>query len=609
MERQALVLAAFLLTSPAAAAGPPADLLDAARRLEQFPATSAPASESERLARYFDLYWETRMLAAPELATYLGHPGLDDRLSDQSPETIALLERIARLELAALQSIDRGRLTVAERGHYHLARRRLERGIEGQRFAEIFGALQLDQMNGIGIADLLGAMPARTVDDYENRLARMRRFPVQVDQAMAWLAKGLAAGITPPRVTLRDVPENLARALTEDPAESPYLASFEELPPAIPAVEAERLRREALRIYTAEVAPALRRLHAFLVETYVPGARESIAASDLPGGAEWYAFLLRRSTTTDLTPRQVHDLGLSEVARIRKEMDALIAKIGFAGGYEAFSRDLRTDPRFFHRTPEELIAGYREIAKRIDPKLVELFGRLPRLPYGVKTLREGGDKSAPVAYYMNGTLAGGAPGWFLINTYDLAAHPKWAMAALALHESVPGHHLQYALVEEIGDIPQWRRWDVYPAFSEGWGLYAESLGEEIGLYDDPYAKFGQLTFEIWRACRMVVDPGLHLFGWTRQQAIDYYRANSARSDQVIEAEVDRIIVQPGSVPAYKVGELKIKQLRRHAERALGDRFDLRAFHDHLLGRGQLPLDLLEESVREWVGERQQGVGR
>ena len=414
------------------------------------------------------------------------------------------------------------------------------------------------------------------------------------------LAKGLEAGITPPRVTLRDVPARVGGLLGP---ESRVLAPFRRIPETLPAADRERLRAEAERVFAGQVEPALRRLRDYLAETYVPRARESIAMRDLPDGEAWYAWQLRTSTTTDLTPEQIHQLGLSEVRRIRGEMDALIASTGFRGSFAEFSEFLRTDPRFFYDRPEDLVAGYRDIAKRIDPGLIKLFGRLPRLPYGIKALESEGAKSAPAGYYNSGSLAAGLPGWFLVNTWDVKARPKWSMAALTLHEAVPGHHLQYAIAQELEDLPEWRKWDVYPAFGEGWALYAESLGIELGIYDDPYSNFGRLSNEIWRALRLVVDTGLHARGWTRQQAIDYYAANTARSAHEIGNEVDRIIVQPGTVPGYKIGELKIRELRSYAQKELGPGFDIRAFHDRVLGRGQLPLDLLEKSIKEWVREQ------
>ncbi|HET9209712.1 MAG TPA: DUF885 domain-containing protein [Thermoanaerobaculia bacterium] len=602
-----LALATLLLAS-AASAAPPPDLTEAARQIEQIPATRGQGSESERLKRFFDLYWRTRMLAAPELATYIGYPGLDDRLGDISPETIELAKRIARDERAALASIDRARLSSAEQVNYDLALWRVEEGIEGERFHSEY--LLVHQLSGIqqDLPALLASMPTRSVQDYENRLSRLRQVPRLVDQTLALLAQGLVAGITPPKVTLRDVPAQFESLLTDDPAKSPVLESFQQIPETVPAADRERLRGEAVQIFQDQVAPALRKLHDYLVRTYIPGARQTIAMSDLPDGRAWYAYLVKQATTTDLTPEQIHQLGLSEVKRIRKEMDELIASTGFKGSFEEFCHFLRTDPRFFYDKPEDLIRGYRDITKRIDPELVKLFGKLPRLPYGVTEVPASAARSQTTGYYANGSLAAGRPGWFNVNTYDLKSRPKWEMEALASHEAVPGHHIMYALIEELGELPDWRKWDVYPAMSEGWALYAESLGGEIGLYKDPYSRFGQLTYEMWRALRLVVDTGLHVKGWTRQQAIDYCKANSARTEHDIEVEIDRYIVWPGGAVCYKIGELKIKELRAYAQKELGPRFDIRAFHDRLLAHGQLPLALLEKSVKAWVAERKAAAG-
>jgi uncharacterized protein (DUF885 family) len=600
MTRAVLLTLSFLLTAAAVSAAVPPDLLESAGQIERFPSTKGEGSESDRLKRFFDLHWRIQLLGGPEYSTYIGHSELDDRLGDLSPETIALSVRITHQELAALDSIDRSRLAPAEQLNYDLLHWRLEQGIEGEKFpGELMQVHQLSSPHQ-SVVDLLAAMPTSTVKDYENRLARLRAFPLLIDQTIALLEKGLATGITPPRVTLRDVPGQITALLTDDPAKSAFLASFQEIPEAIPAADRERVRREAARIYQEGVAPALRKLRSYLVETYIPGARETTAMSDLPNGRAWYAHIVRTSTTTDLTPDQIHQLGLSEVARIRKEMDAVMASTGFKGSFEEFCTFLRTDPRFFYDKPEDLIAAYRDLAKRIDPELVKLFHKLPRLPYGVTAIPDYDAKSQTTAYYGNGSLAAGRPGWFNVNTYNLKARPKWAMESLAAHESVPGHHIMYSLIEELGELPDWRKWDVYPAMSEGWALYAESLGDEIGLYKDPYSKFGQLSAEILRAIRLVVDTGLHTKGWTRQQAIDYMRANSAKPEHDIEVEIDRYMVWPGGAVVYKIGELKIKELRAYAEKELGPKFDLRAFHDRVLGSGQLPLALLEKSIKEWV---------
>ena len=429
-----------------------------------------------------------------------------------------------------------------------------------------------------------------------------------VDQTLALLAQGLAAGITPPRVTLRDVPAQFESLLTDDPAKSPVLETFQQIPDAIPAADRERLRREAVQIFQSQVAPALRKLHDYLVRTYIPGARQTTAMSDLPDGRDWYAYEVRNATTTDLTPEQIHQIGLAEVKRIRQEMDALIVATGFQGSFDDFCKFLRTDPRFFYDKPEDLLTGFRDIAKRIDPELVKLFGKLPRLPYGVIPVPAYSEKSQTTAYYEEGSLAAGRPGELNANTYDLRSRPKWEMEALTSHEAVPGHHLQLSLAQEQEGVPEWRKHDDYTAFVEGWGLYAESLGSEIGLYQDPYSRFGQLTYEIWRAIRLVVDTGMHTMGWTRQQAIDYFRTNSAKTEHDIEVETDRYIVSPGQALAYKIGELKIKELRAYAQRELGPRFDVRAFHDHVLGDGAVPLDLLEKNVKAWVAEERSKSG-
>jgi uncharacterized protein (DUF885 family) len=600
MTRAVLLTLSFLLTAAAVSAAVPPDLLESAGQIERFPSTKGEGSESDRLKRFFDLHWRIQLLGGPEYSTYIGHSELDDRLGDLSPEMIALSVRITHQELAALDSIDRSRLAPAEQLNYDLLHWRLEQGIEGEKFpGELMQVHQLSSPHQ-SVVDLLAAMPTSTVKDYENRLARLRAFPLLIDQTIALLEKGLATGITPPRVTLRDVPGQITALLTDDPAKSAFLASFQEIPEAIPAADRERVRREAVRIYQEGVAPALRKLRSYLVETYIPGARETTAMSDLPNGRAWYAHIVRTSTTTDLTPDQIHQLGLSEVARIRKEMDAVMASTGFKGSFEEFCTFLRTDPRFFYDKPEDLIAAYRDLAKRIDPEMIKLFHKLPRLPYGVTAIPDYDAKSQTTAYYGNGSLAAGRPGWFNVNTYNLKARPKWAMESLAAHESVPGHHIMYSLIEELGELPDWRKWDVYPAMSEGWALYAESLGDEIGLYKDPYSKFGQLSAEILRAIRLVVDTGLHTKGWTRQQAIDYMRANSAKPEHDIEVEIDRYMVWPGGAVVYKIGELKIKELRAYAEKELGPKFDLRAFHDRVLGSGQLPLALLEKSIKEWV---------
>jgi uncharacterized protein (DUF885 family) len=368
----------------------------------------------------------------------------------------------------------------------------------------------------------------------------------------------------------------------------------------VPAPERERLANAAAGAYTEHVKPAFERLHQFLVTTYLPACRETTSVAALAKGAEMYAYNVAWHTTLNRTPQEIHDTGLAEVKRIRAEMDAVIAAVKFTGGFEAFKRHLRTSPRFFHRDAASLVAAYRDIAKRADPALARLFGVLPRTPYGVREMPAEIAPSQTTAYYEPGALAAGRPGYMYANTYKLDARPIWEMEALTLHEAVPGHHLQIALAQEMADAPAFRQHTSYTAFVEGWALYAESLGGEMGFYEDPYAKFGQLTYDMWRAVRLVVDTGLHAMNWTRQQAIDFFLANAAKTEQDVIVEVDRYIVWPAQALGYKMGQLAIRALRDEAERELGQRFEIRAFHDVVLEQGAVPLDVLERRVKDWV---------
>jgi uncharacterized protein (DUF885 family) len=605
-----LLSASLLLATAATAATPPPNPLfppevASARgalqaRLDALRANAEGLSEAERLQRFVDLTFEYAMLLSPEFATSIGHPTGHDRWSDNSLAASELDDADLRQALELLRALDRSKLTGVDRLNYDLLVRDYEEGVEGQRFPDEY--LAISQMGGIHqyLPRTLERNPARTVADYEAILARLRAIPLLVDNVMERLQKGLAAGVTPARVTLGGVTEQLAALQVEDPLASPFLEPFGRIPENIPAAERERLTAEASAIFRDAIAPAFARLQRYVAETYIPGAREDIAMRALPDGDAWYAHRVKVMTTTDMTPQQIHQLGLSEVQRIRAEMDVVMRQSGFTGTFAEFTEFLRTDPQFFYTEPEALLAGYRDIAKRIDPGLVRLFGRLPRLPYGIKAIPDEIAKHQTTAYYEDGSLEAGQPGYFFANTYDLASRPKWEMEALTVHEAVPGHHLQIALAQEQAELPWFRRYGGHTAFVEGWGLYSESLGDELGLYQDPYSKFGQLTYEIWRAIRLVVDTGMHQLGWSRQQAIDYFVANSSKSRHDIEVEIDRYISWPGQALAYKIGELKIQEMRAYAARELGDRFDIRAFHDVVLGNGSVPLAVLETQVEEWV---------
>ncbi|HUO86996.1 MAG TPA: DUF885 domain-containing protein [Thermoanaerobaculia bacterium] len=560
-------------------------------------------SESERLERYVDVFFDYSMNEYPEFATYLGIPRGQDRWSDNSLAAEERREQDMLRGLDLLESFDRSALAADERLDYDLLLDDLRSAKEGMRFSGEL--LAINQMSGVHsqVAQLVAITPARSVGDYENLLARLEKVPTLVDNTLARLEKGLEQGVTPPRVTLRDLPQQVRNLVVEEPLASPLLAAFTRFPDAVSAADRERLTAAAAVAYRDGIAPAFTRLADFLEETYVPGARETIAMKDLPEGEAWYAYRVREMTTTEMAPQQVHDIGLAEVARIRGEMDRVIAASGFEGSFEEFTEFLRTDPRFYFESGEELLAAYRDIAKRADAELPKLFATLPRLPYGIQAVPEFKEKSSTTAYYEPGSIDAGRAGTFFANTYALDQRPSWEMEALTLHEAVPGHHLQIALSFEQDELPWFRRYGGETAFTEGWGLYAESLGEEMGFYQDPYSKFGQLTYEIWRAIRLVVDTGMHSLGWSREQAIDYFRANSGKAEHDIVVEIDRYIVWPGQALAYKIGELKIRELRARTADALGDDFDVRAFHDAVLANGALPLAVLETRIDEWIAER------
>jgi uncharacterized protein (DUF885 family) len=539
----------------------------------------------------------------PEMATFTGHPGQDHRWTDLSLPAVERRRRELEIPVRALATIDRSRLPPADQLDHDVFKREAEEALEGRRFPSEL--MPLSQMNGVqqDVAQMLAMMPAAAAAHYENILARLEAVPTLVDQTIALMKEGLAAGLTPPRVTLRDVPQQLRNQLVDDPAQSPLLRAFARFPESLPAAECERLRARAAAAYAGHVRPAYRRLYEFLVNEYVPGAREPIAMRALPDGESWYAWSTRQYTTTARSPDEIHAIGLAEVDRIRAAMVGAIVATGFAGTFHEFVRFLRTDPRFYFEDADALLGAYRDICKRADPELVRLFGRLPRLPYGVKPVPAYAEKSQTTAYYEPGSPAAGRPGYFFANTYDLPSRPIWEMEALALHEAVPGHHLQIALAQEMEDVPEFRRHGRFTAFVEGWGLYAEGLGAEMGFYTDPYALFGRLSYEMWRAIRLVVDTGMHWRGWSRQQAIDYFKDNSGKAEHDIIVEVDRYIVWPGQALAYKIGEMKIKELRARAACEVGPAFDLRAFHDLVLGAGALPLDVLEARVLAWASAR------
>jgi len=560
-----------------------------------------------------DAEWRYWMTQYPELATQVGFPGQDDRWTDYSPPAIEARETHLRESAQRLAAMDRTTLAAGEQLDYDLYRQLVETAIDGLAFHNDALPLRsviphnllmpLNQMEGLqqDVPRTIAIMPATDRDDYDRLIARLERLPALIDQTIALMEQGLAKGLTPPKITFRDVPSQVKAQLIAEPLASPLLAAFKSFPGSMAEADRAALLARGIAAYTQRVAPAFAKLHTFLDTKYLPACRDAIAVTALPSGAAMYLYNVAWHTTTKLTPRQIHDIGLAEVKRIRAEMDRIIGASGFKGSFEAFTAFLRTDPKFFFTSADDLVRAYRDVAKRADPELAHLFGTLPRLPYGVKSVPDAVAPSQTTAYYESGSPAAGRPGYMFANTYKLESRPRWEMEALTLHEAVPGHHLQIALAQELRGLPEFRKHSSYTAFVEGWALYAERLGEEMGFYADPYSKFGQLTYQMWRAVRLVVDTGMHAMDWSREQAIAFFRENSAKTEQDIIVEIDRYIAWPGQALGYKIGELRIRELRAGAEQALGARFDVRAFHDVIHAQGAVPLDVLERAIKDWVG--------
>ena len=570
------------------------------KSLTEIVQSKGKAADSARLKQLFDLHWKYNMEENPGWATFIGYPGLNDKWGDQS---FTAIERRKRENLSIMETVNslaKDKLSQPDQLNYDLFKDRIALDIEGAEFPSEL--MPISQLNGVqqDIAQLLTVAPANSAKDYQDIVARLKGVPTVIAQTRALLERGLKEGITPPQVTLRDVPQQVRNQIVKNPAEAPVLIAFKEFPGSIPAAEQEKLRKEAHSIYSREIVPAFEELANYLEKTYIPGCRAGIGLSELPNGKKWYAYLVKSYTTTAMTPDEIFNVGESEVKRIRAEMEKVIKETGFKGDFAAFSQFLRKDPQFFFTKPEDLLQTYRDICKRADPELIKLFGHLPRLPYGIKPVPAYAEKSQTTAYYEPGSLKAGRPGYYFANTYALNTRPKWEMEALSLHEAVPGHHLQTAIAQELEELPEFRRWGWYTAYGEGWGLYSEGLGYDMGFYEDPYSKFGQLSYEMWRAIRLVVDVGMHAKGWSRQQAIDYFTQNIGKAEHDIVVEVDRYIVWPGQALAYKIGQLKISELRGMAQKNLGEKFDIRAFHDVVLGSGPVPLNILEQMVKDWV---------
>jgi uncharacterized protein (DUF885 family) len=445
--------------------------------------------------------------------------------------------------------------------------------------------------------------PFQTVENYDDFLGRVDDFVVIVDQAIGNMKVGMDQGIVQPRILMEKTLPQLASQITDDVEASTFWNPIRNMPDSFSADQRERLTAEWRKAVAEKIVPAYRQLHDFIRDAYMPNARQTFGMTAVPGGEEWYGYLVRLRTTTDLSPQEIHQIGLDEVGRIHREMRGVMDEVGFDGDLEAFFEFLNTDQHFYYDRAEQLIEGYRDMSGHIESLAPKLFGIMPKTDFEVRAVEPFREKTASGGQYRRGTPDGSRPGVFFANTYDIKARPIWAMESLFLHEAIPGHHFQLSIQQELDDLPRFRRFGGYTAFTEGWGLYAESLGEELGVYTDPYQYFGALNAELWRAIRLVVDTGLHDQGWSRQQVLDYMYSNSAVKESRAVSEAERYMAIPGQALAYKIGQLRIRDLREYAQEKLGARFDVRAFHDEVLSDGALPLNLLEAKIERWVNEQ------
>ncbi len=566
------------------------------------------ADASGDFATLLDEHWEWQMAASPVMASRLGDRRYNDQWPDSSLDAIEKRHAETQEFLRRVYAIDRSSLSAEDQLNYELFRRQLQDDVDEHQFGQYL--MPFSHRGGIqNPENLTNQLRLVTVKDYEDWLARIEQLDDVIDQQIKLAETGRKRGMIPPKILLQRIPDQLALQVVEFASESPLFKEFETLPESFSAEDRERLRSAATDALEDEVLPAYKKLDRYFNQKYLPAARDSIGLSALPNGNAWYEHLTRSFTTTRMTPDDIHRLGLEEVKRIREEMQKVIAEVQFEGSFQDFLVFLRTDPQFYYDNPEDLYEAYLATSKRIDPELVNLFGLLPRMPYGVKPIPDSIAPDTTTAYYSRPAADGSRAGTYWVNLYRPEVRPKYEIEVLSVHEAMPGHHLQIALQQELGGMPNFRRFLGFTAFVEGWGLYSERLGYDLGLYKDPYSRFGQLTYDMWRAVRLVVDTGMHYKGWTRQQAIDFFKDNAAKAEHDIVNEIDRYIGNPGQALAYKIGQLKMLALRDRAERQLGDAFDVRAFHDHLLGAGALPLDLLEQRMDAWLAAQQPTASR
>jgi len=559
-----------------------------------------PQTADQKLQALFDDYWEYSLQINPLFATSQGEHQFNDllpatgldALEEQHRQTLRFLER--------LDKIPADELSTDSRMNADIFRIQLENSVRGFELNH-----HLLPLNGwwdyhATFADLANRVPLNNLQDYENYLSRLAAFSDYNSGYIERMEKGMEIGFVRPKIVFDDYLESIEAHIVEEVKENRLFEPFKKLPAIISDDDQIRLKEEAEKVFRKIVIPEFTRLRDFLRDEYIPASAETIGITEVPGGDEYYQYLVEYYTTMETLPQEIHQTGLDEVERIREEMMEIVEETGFGDDFDGFVEFLRTDPQFYAETADELMRETAFVLKKIDGKLPELFKTLPRLPYGIMEIPDYLAPRTATAYYSRGAADGTRAGFYAVNTYDLSSRPLYEIVALSLHEAVPGHHLQIALQQELGDLPNFRTVTGFTAYTEGWALYSERLGLEVDMYDDPYSNFGRLSYEMWRALRLVVDTGMHSKGWSRDEAIEFMAANSALSLHNIRSEVNRYIFWPGQALAYKMGEIKIRELRAMAEEELGDEFDLREFHDVILLSGSVPLQVLEENVRNFI---------
>jgi len=593
MSRVGMALAVLLLAACGCVAPPPAAV-----------APAASARQDAELVELAEAWFEEMLALYPLTATFMGDERYNDRVAnDIGPEHRAALEALVIRYGAALDACEQARLEEEDLVTRDVFRHTLDDIEAGLAFPaellpvdQVFNLPQLMAVLGSGGS----AQPFRNADDYRAFMSRMDDLAVWIDQAIANMRLGIDRGVVHPRVVIEKVVLQFDALITDAPDATVFWGAIEAMPGDIAGEERAALVEAWWERVAGTLLPAFARLRDFLRDEYLPAGRETVAWTALPEGEDWYAWQVRKQTTTEMTPAEIHRLGLSEVARIRAAMDGVRREVGFEGDLAAFFKFLKTDPQFFFETPEEVLAAYLELKARIDEALPALFSVFPRSDYEVRAVEEFRAESAPGAHYQPPSMDGSRPGIFYVNTFNLKAQPRYGTETLSLHEAAPGHHFQIALAQEQGHLPRLRRFADYNAYAEGWALYAESLGRELDLFTDPYQYYGRLNDEQLRAMRLVVDTGLHAFGWTREQAIDYMLENSSLAETDVIAEVERYIAWPGQALGYKIGEFVLHDMRAAAEQALGERFDLKAWHTMILTGGALPLEVLAARNHRWI---------